>query len=225
MPSANPQRPPAPPTPCPHPLTGSLGTLCRHLVGHGDRDLGGAGVRPPGGSARWGVSVQAVGDHSGGGWQEEERGESSETGPREGGRIGRATLGLNGLYCQDREAWGGPVFQGLVQPSWPRGGFPEAQTRWFQAPFIHWSPSPVLSPSLSLPHSLAFLQDLPPPESTHLGVPAICLSAVWLAHSSPSTNGSALFIQVSSQTQPPQRKLPTAPSTVPTSTLHYSFSS
>lgn len=30
--------------------------------------------------------------------------------------MGKATSGLNGLYCQDGEAWGGPVFQGLVQP-------------------------------------------------------------------------------------------------------------
>ena len=35
-------------------------------------------------------------------------------GPGKGGRLGKATLGLNGLYCQDWEAWGGPVFQGLV---------------------------------------------------------------------------------------------------------------
>lgn len=52
-------------------------------------------------------------------------------GPGKAGRLGKATLGLNGLYCQDREAWGGPVFQRLVQPSWLRGAFPEAQTRWF----------------------------------------------------------------------------------------------
>lgn len=79
--------------PCPRLLTSSLGTLCCHLVGHGDRDLGGAGVWPPRGGAGWRVSVQAVGDHSGGSWQEEERGESSETGPREGRQAGEGHLG------------------------------------------------------------------------------------------------------------------------------------
>ena len=44
-------------------------------------------------------------------------------GPGKGGRLGKATLGLNGLYCQDWEAWGGPVFQGLVQPPGPGGPF------------------------------------------------------------------------------------------------------
>ena len=92
IPSANPHLPPAPPTTCPSPLTSGLGTLCCHLVGHGDRDLGGAGVRPPGGSAGWGVSVQAVGDHPGGGCQEE-RGESSGVGPWEGGQDGEGNLG------------------------------------------------------------------------------------------------------------------------------------
>lgn len=132
-------------------------------------------------------------------------------GPGKVGQDGEGHLGTEWAVLSRRGSLGRACLPGTS----PAQGGPFLQPRpdEFQATFTHRSPSPVLSSSLPLPCSLAFLQDLPPPESTHLlGVPALCLAAVWLAHSSPSTNGTLSihcpFIHISSQTQSPQRKLP-----------------
>ena len=149
-------------------------------------------------------------------------------GPGKGGQDGEGHLRTEWAVLSRRGGLGRACLPGTSPAQ--GGPFLKPRPDEFQATFTHQSPSPELSSSLPLPQSLAFLQDLPPPESTHLlGVPAICLAAVWLAHSSPSTNGTLSihcpFIHFSSQTVSLEKTSLTALSAATTSGLHYSFPS
>lgn len=96
-------------------------------------------------------------------------------GPGKEGQDGEGHLGTEWAVLSRRGGLGRACLPGTSPAQ--GGPFLKPRPDEFQATFTHQSPSPVLSSSLPLPQSLAFLQDLPLQKAhTFSG----CLLSVWL---------------------------------------------